>query len=65
MKRLILVSVYLLVNSCATPVTAKLWAECEDVCKDRKGVMEACVEYFKGPGCHCNDDKIIWLDERK
>lgn len=47
------------------PVTSSHWKKCEKVCETRKGVKEACVETFKGRGCHCEDDKIIWLDHKK
>ena len=54
----------MLLMSCATPVTSEVWQSCEKECQNRKGVKEACVEFFKGPGCHCNDDKIIWLNKK-
>lgn len=64
MMKAVAIFVVLGVSSCVTPVTKKQWQQCEAVCEDRQGVMEACVEFFKGPGCHCQDDTIFWLDEK-
>ena len=55
----------LFVGACAHPVTREQWARCEEACKDGGGIKEACKESFKGPGCHCMNDQIIWLDQSK
>ncbi|MFW7378649.1 MAG: hypothetical protein ACOH5I_07580 [Oligoflexus sp.] len=54
----------LVFQACAsTPVTSNHWQRCEDICQAKGGIKEACVEPFKGEGCHCNNDQIIWLQE--
>lgn len=65
MATLRILVVLVLTTACAHPVTREQWAKCTEVCKDGGGVKEACKETFKGPGCHCMDEKIIWLDDLK
>ena len=55
----------LICAGCATPITKAIWTECEAACADRGGLTEACDELFRGPGCHCADDHIVWLEQRQ
>lgn len=43
------------------PVTAQQWQTCTEKCRNDGGLKEACDERFRGKGCHCGNDKIIWL----
>ena len=60
---IILTGLFVMLSSCVTPVTAKHWKTCEELCKDKGGAIEACVEVFAGPGCHCATDEVIWIDK--
>ena len=63
MKMIYILLILALTNCAGIPITSAHWARCETICKERTGIMEMCNEYFRGPGCHCNDDQIFWLDE--
>ena len=64
MKSIALAGLFLSLTACVhKPVTKDQWQTCEETCKDKGGVMEACNESFRGRGCHCNDDTIVWLDD--
>lgn len=54
---------FLLFMGCTTPVTVDHWNNCVDVCTPHDGLKEACDEFFKGKGCHCRDDEVIWLGD--
>ena len=49
--------------SCSIPVTKAHWERCEAICQSKGGMKEACVERMKGPGCHCGNEEVIWLDQ--
>ncbi len=48
---------------CAHPVTRAHWYRCEDVCQEQGGLREACDGLMHGPACHCENDKVIKLND--
>lgn len=61
MKKIIPFLIFLM-SSCVSPVTDDHWVDCAVVCLPME-VVEACNSFWKGKGCKCEGDEVIWLDD--
>ena len=53
------------ITSCVTPVTKQQWEVCDHICSFYGGIKEVCVERSKGLGCHCDNDLIVWPEQKE
>jgi hypothetical protein len=54
-----------LLSGCATkPVTLLDWSICNTMCRmEMSQLIEVCHHPWKGLGCKCIDDSILWFEE--
>lgn len=58
--RILILLPLLSMPACVTPIKNQQFIDCTSICEPNEGLKEVCIEPWKGQGCHCNNDTVVW-----
>lgn len=57
-----LTSILIYLASCQHSIEKNQLEHCRLFCQDLQGVHQITIDPFKGVGCHCSSEDLLWLE---